>query len=362
MNNQQRNIATGKNGIGTYLLNVCFVICMGIMLGTAIAQSQEIRWENTYIEPDPDPHVSELYYNGMEFVQDTNGDIYIWGITGAGFTSAVSRIDEHGALFWSRKFGNPDSTRCNIRRIKVVDSTLLVSASFSPRFELEYGNHLKIILSRNAIVLDSFISRQFQVPGKSYGLDGNSHLCQAPNPNEFIAISTSEYIATWFQRIADDGYQLQEKQHHKDVRPYYEAVGVTPVAHNRFILRGDRTDDLRQFRRPFLVCFDSSGDILWERMPADTAIAYTYCAGLSTTSDGGMLLNVIPLIKTGKQWASAPLLFRLDSLGNTLWKKELVFETDLAWLNMIERLPDGGFMAVGYTAMFRPNSRAIIES
>jgi hypothetical protein len=72
-----------------------------------------------------------------------------------------------------------------------------------------------------------------------------------------------------------------------------------------------------------------------------------------------MLLNVIPLIKTGKQWVSAPLLFRLDSLGNTLWKKELAFETDLAWLNMIEPLPDGGFMAVGYTAMFYPNSRAV---
>lgn len=344
------------------IFRLFIVVNVGIAIGFASAQSQEIRWEKTYIEPDPHPKVSGLYYNGMEFVQDTNGDIYSWGVTGAGYTSAVSRIDEHGKLFWSRQFGNPDSTRCNIRRIKIIDTTLQVSASFAPSFSLEFGDYLKIVLSRDAVVLDSFVSRQFQTPGKSYALNNNSHLCQAPNPNEFIAISTSENIDTWFKRITDDGYRLQLKQHHKDVYPYYEAVGLTPVAHNRFILRGDRTDDNRQFRRPFLACFDSAGNILWEQIPADTAIAYTYCRGLAPTGDGGMILSVNPFVKTDKQWKSTPLLFRLDSLGNTLWKKELLFETGHAELTMIELLSDNGFMAVGYTAEFYPKTRAIDPS
>lgn len=361
MKNHQPSKTSPNRRCVSNIIPLFAAMLVGIISANTTLHSQEVRWENMYMEPNPNPRVSDLYYNGMEFVQDANGDIYIWGETGAGFTSAVTRIGEYGTFFWSRKFGDGDSNRCNIRRIKIIDTTLQVSSSFAPWFEPEFGKHLKITLSQQAVVLDSFLSNHYQVPGKSYGLDRNSHLCQAPNQNEFIAISTSESIGTWFERIRDDGYQLQYKYYHQNTRPYYEALGLTPIAHNRFILRGDRTES-GQFRRPFLACFDSSGAILWERIPADTAIPYTYCAGLAPTNDGGMLLSVNPFVQTGKQWKSTPILFRLDSLGNTLWKKELSFETDHAQLTAIEPLPDGGFMAVGYTAMFRPNRRSIDQS
>ncbi len=348
------------------IFRLFIVVNVGIAIGFASAQSQEIRWEGTYIEPDSSPNVSGLYYKGMEFVQDTNGDIYCWGVTGAGYTSAVSRIDEHGKLFWSRKFGDTGSpftaSRSEVRYIEIVDTTLKVSGNYYPILLTDFVDYQRIILSRDGVVLDSFASRQFQTPGKSYGFGVNSHFCQAPSDSEFIVVATSENIATWFHRIRKDDYLLQQKQHHKDVHPYYEAVGLTPVAHNRFILRGDRTDDAGQFRRPFLACFDSAGNILWEQIPADTAIAYTYCRGLAPTGDGGMILSVNPFVKTDKQWKSTPLLFRLDSLGNTLWKKELLFETGHAELTMIELLSDSGFMAVGYTAEFYPKTRAIDPS
>ncbi|KXK53840.1 MAG: hypothetical protein IPM61_06755 [Chlorobi bacterium] len=366
MKNHQPSRTSPNRKCLSNIIPLFAAMLVGIIIANTTLHSQEIRWENMYMEPSPHPQVSDLYYNGMEFVQDVNGDIYVWGETGAGFTSAVSRIGEYGTLFWSRKFGDTVSDFLNAflsdaRWVKIVDTTVVVSCNYYPIIMTDFAYYQKVVLSREGNMLDTFISRQVQVPGKSYSLGVNSHFCQAPNQNEFIAISTSESVGTRFKRIRDDGYQLQYKYYHQNTRPYYEALGLTPIAHNRFILRGDRTES-GQFRRPFLACFDSSGTILWERIPADTAIPYTYCAGLAPTNDGGMLLSVNPFVQTGKQWKSAPILFRLDSLGNTLWKKELSFETDYAQLTAIEPLPDGGFMAVGYTAMFRPNRRTIDQS
>ncbi len=113
-------------------------------------------------------------------------------------------------------------------------------------------------------------------------------------------------------------------------------------------------------RAPMLWRFNALGDTLWTRtyVAPDPTIAY----GMCRTLDGGYALVGTTLRRrpTGDQYQQAMLL-RVDSAGTLLWRR-YYGNQDETTTYFVTATPDGGFLLSGYarTPLFAPHSSSYL--
>ena len=89
-----------------------------------------------------------------------------------------------------------------------------------------------------------------------------------------------------------------------------------------------------------LTAIDSSGTVMWDK---DFSGLFQKAKSLRLTSDGGFLISVSSAV-TGN--VTKTIVYKLDSLHNTLWSKTLGPATEDHYLQFFE-MPSGNYMGVG---------------
>lgn len=144
----------------------------------------------------------------------------------------------------------------------------------------------------------------------------------------------------WLVRLDRDGKLLWDKTYGGDK---YDAANVLlAVKGGGFLMAGHSASGAKP--SPWVVRVDESGKTLWtQRIPMK---AEGWANAGAELADGGFVFA--GLTKASGDGDENAWIARLDSAGKVLWVKTVAHDKDDNFLSLA-LLPDGGFMAAGFT-------------
>jgi hypothetical protein len=112
-----------------------------------------------------------------------------------------------------------------------------------------------------------------------------------------------------------------------------------------FIVTGSESDSVRRRASVYLMKFNPDGALVWHR-------SYGWGTGgfggrcVRQVRDGGYV--VVGICQTGMSFGSGAMVFRTDSLGDSLWLREFVYPSGVTNIfHWVEQTADGGFVMTG---------------
>ncbi|MDB3906052.1 T9SS type A sorting domain-containing protein [Crocinitomicaceae bacterium] len=152
-------------------------------------------------------------------------------------------------------------------------------------------------------------------------------------------ILTSDTITAYLIKFNPQGDVLWEKNFYTNSRRSWAVYCV--YRDDSLYISGNIRDPITDDIETFMFSADTSGQMGWDRIIANNSPSNV---SLDTTQDGGFLLSVF------RQYGinDPTTIYKLDSLGNTEWERQLTFPNGEHVLSATE-MPDGNVLCYGHS-------------
>jgi hypothetical protein len=318
--------------------------------------------------------------SGTEFassVQQTSDDGYI--VAGSSWSTDIPGVDNHGcsdfylvklntqgSIQWQRMFGGGANDEYPLVR-QTNDGGYVVTGEW-----LSDAGGLPIIK------LDSFGNKQWERLLNEYNFAFTQQSLQATSDGGCIIAGLTYISLQGYPNDLDySGNAFVMKITPQGDTQWCRIVGgssldclsgIIETVDGGYIAAGTSSSDniagLTNHGKndAYFVKFDSSGDVVWQKMFGGVDDEYMSC--IQQTYDGGFIAagsseKIIPSILTN--WNTDYLVIRLDPLGNMLWQKkygDTVYDT----ASMVFQLADGTYRVFGNTLSYHLDSEGNVLS
>jgi hypothetical protein len=304
---------------------------------TPLISPPSIIWESTYSVG--------LQSQALDVIQTRDGGYAIAGITlvsnvnispsnplGQDSDAFLIRTDIEGNELWARTYGNNSNDGAYAVK-ETLDRGFILAGYTSGPEHYDADKYLVRTDSAGIVVWEKHYDT-------NPGFDALHALCTLSDGN-FIGVGETDQgqnygaRAGYLAEIAPNGEILWEKLY-----PGTYSEGY-PGGIRSLDCAGDTGYLLGIYGAPALVRTDSRGNAIW------SVYNYTVLADARLSRDGGAIFTgVVPSPATGHPLL---LLQKTDSSGRTEWTTAAPY--DWSWGRAVEVTSDGGFLAVGTTAV-----------
>jgi hypothetical protein len=152
-------------------------------------------------------------------------------------------------------------------------------------------------------------------------------------------VAVGDTIHAYLIKFSPQGNVLWEKNFYTNSRRSW-AISCVYRGDSLYI-SGNIRDPITDEIETFIFSADTSGQMGWDRKFTGNS---PQNVTLRTTNDNGLLLSVF------RQYGinNPTTVYKLDSIGNTEWERQLTYPTETHVLSSVE-MPDGNILCYGYS-------------